>query len=384
MASVTQRIAEIKQPRLGYLPVHNLEIQQLEDNKLILNSDENIPPVVVGLAVDYLTRFMHTRNISKSFTIPLLSLDILRKSDQPNKENLVKEGIKYLNSIKGLDNESIIYACKLASIDYIFRTGYFPPVMFTDINPDLITIEHIKELTNRTLNFFSNDNQIIKHGMTFEGGYTDKVTSGDADFMTSDTLWDLKVSKSEPTSKYTLQLAMYWRLGLHSTNPEPYRKLRFLGIYNPRLNKVYRYDLLKISDNTIEDIDFDVIGYNSKMLKSKQNKPSIDTNNSKLFDILKASEKSFVKNTSLNDSDLNLLSTLQSESEIKEVLYLVKQIYQLSAEIEDCLSKDRLKNEKYYYLFKVLRNIHPNNKEETKNKLLAFIKLYKEVFDIDK
>ena len=49
---------------------------------------------------------------------------------------------------------------------------------------------------------------------TFEGGYTNIVSSGDGDYLTEDTLWDFKVSKEEPKSKYTLQLLMYYIMGV--------------------------------------------------------------------------------------------------------------------------------------------------------------------------
>ena len=67
--------------------------------------------------------------------------------------------------------------------------------------------------------------------MTFEGGYTHTVNAGDGDFMTADTLWDFKVSKKKPTKDHTLQLIMYWRMGLHSIHPE-YKNVRYLGIVN--------------------------------------------------------------------------------------------------------------------------------------------------------
>lgn len=381
MPSVVKRISEIKQPRAGYLPVSNLIIDQLEDDEIIFNTLENVSPIIVGLAVDYLTRFMYTGDLSNSFVVPLLSLDILRHSNHKDKDILVRMGVKYLNSIKGLDDESIIYACKLVSIDSIYRAGYFPTIIFDDINPDNITISHIRTLVTRTLKFFSKDNQIIKYGMVFDGGYTDKVTTGDADFMTSDTLWDLKVSQKEPTNKYTLQLAVYWRLGLHSNNPEPYKKLRFLGIYNPRLNKVYRYDLLKISDQTIEDIDYEVIGYDIRNLNKK--KKSFLKNRETILNLLKASELVFPNVSALNDNDFALVSSLQSEEEIRRVLYLIQQMYAISINIENCFSKDKNKYDKYNKSYQLLRNLKTNNEEDTREKLLAFIKLYKQIFEID-
>jgi hypothetical protein len=74
-------------------------------------------------------------------------------------------------------------------------------------------------------------------GFTFEGGYTDTVSKGDGDLTTAYTLWDFKVSKAKVKKEYTLQLLMYWRMGLHSVHPE-FQSIKYLGIYNPRLNQV--------------------------------------------------------------------------------------------------------------------------------------------------
>ena len=45
----------------------------------------------------------------------------------------------------------------------------------------------------RSLAFIENYGPIIKDGFTFEGGYTDIVSSGDGDYLTENTLWDFKV-----------------------------------------------------------------------------------------------------------------------------------------------------------------------------------------------
>lgn len=97
-------------------------------------------------------------------------------------------------------------------------------------------------------------------GLTFEGGYTGYVATGDGDFLTDDTLWDFKVSKQKLQNKYTLQLLMYWRMGLHSVHPE-YRNVKYLGIYNPRMNVVYRLDVNNIPADVISTVETEVIGY---------------------------------------------------------------------------------------------------------------------------
>ena len=97
-------------------------------------------------------------------------------------------------------------------------------------------------------------------GFTFEGGYTDVVNSGDGDFTTADTLWEFKVSKAKPKKEYTLQLLMYWRMGLHSKHSE-FKNVKYLGIYNPRLNIVYRLDVTDIPGEVISEVEKEVIGY---------------------------------------------------------------------------------------------------------------------------
>ena len=116
-------------------------------------------------------------------------------------------------------------------------------------------------MVKRSLAFWKEYGPIIKDGFTFEGGgYTDIVTSGDGDYLTKDTLWDFKVSKEEPKSKYTLQLLMYYIMGCHSKYSE-FKKIEKLGIFNPRKNKVYIVNISSISPEIIEEVSQEVIGY---------------------------------------------------------------------------------------------------------------------------
>ena len=57
MYSVTSRIKMIKQPRGGYLNPKFFEKIQLE-NKNELSEEENIHASLVGLAVDYMVRYI--------------------------------------------------------------------------------------------------------------------------------------------------------------------------------------------------------------------------------------------------------------------------------------------------------------------------------------
>lgn len=101
---------------------------------------------------------------------------------------------------------------------------------------------------------------VVWEGFTFDGGYTDRVTSGDGDLLTVDGLWDLKVSRWPPNPTYTLQLLVYWRLGLHSTHPE-YLGVRRLGLYNARSDTMWSVPVARIGADAVRAVERDVIGY---------------------------------------------------------------------------------------------------------------------------
>ena len=136
--------------------------------------------------------------------------------------------------------------------------GYRP---VNEIEPDISTITNIRTMVERSLKFLEKYGPKVLDGFTFEGGYTNIVSSGDGDFTTSDTLWDFKVSKLKPKKEHTLQLLMYWRMGLHSIHPE-FKDIKYLGIYNPRLNIVYQLAVDKISSYIISKVENEIIGYN--------------------------------------------------------------------------------------------------------------------------
>ena len=64
MKSVTQRIKEVKQPRGGYVNPRLFETHQLSVERQ-LNDEENIHATLVGLCVDYMTRFVLVTPVSE-------------------------------------------------------------------------------------------------------------------------------------------------------------------------------------------------------------------------------------------------------------------------------------------------------------------------------
>lgn len=251
MSSVTQRIKQIKQPRGGYLPPAQFSVTPLSDSRE-LRPAENIHASTVGLAVDYLTRCAFGTDPQTAFQISIAGAKLIGEESKAR---------ALVGKVKGLDKASIDAACKLSGYDVCFRAGptlYSRPV--EEIRPDADTTENIHIMVDRSLAFFRQYGPVIKDGITFEGGYTDLITSGDGDFLTEDTLWDFKVSSAKPTKDHTLQLLIYYLMGIHSIHPE-YECIQRLGLYNPRLNLIYLKEISQIPDDVIRTVSTEVIGY---------------------------------------------------------------------------------------------------------------------------
>lgn len=251
--SVTNRIKAVKQPRGGYIKPKDFKATQLDGGDADdLNPQENIHASLVGIAVDYLTRYVTGTDAEEAFHISHLGAQAV------GEEKLYR---MLLTQLDGLRDKSIRAACKLAGFDSAFRAGIMAYRPVQDIAPDADTIENVRTMVERAVRFFEQYGPKTLDGLTFEGGYTDTVSTGDGDFMTADTLWDFKVSKQKPNAKYTLQLLMYWRMGLHSVHAGEYKSVKYLGIYNPRSNVAYRLDVNAIPAEVISEVESEVIGY---------------------------------------------------------------------------------------------------------------------------
>ena len=289
MSSVTGRIAEIKQPYGGYLKPSEFRVTDLDDG-ITLNDTENLSGSSIGSTVDYLARFLSGTPFQEAFKIPLSGLKYALKY---NARIVSEQEYKALTTeITGLDDKSVIYACKLASFDIWSRDqSRAKQLAIGQSSPDTATIQNIQTMTKRTLTFFEKYGPIVEHGFRFDpaseqitledgsigynlapyydmmaerkgsyGGYTPTVEAGEGDYLTKDTIWELKVVKSRLTSQVTLQLLMYWIMGLNSKQKN-FMNIRYLGVFNPRLNKVYLYDLASISQETVRTVSKEVMCY---------------------------------------------------------------------------------------------------------------------------
>ncbi|MCM3324745.1 hypothetical protein [Cytobacillus kochii] len=111
MVSVTKRVKEFKQPRGGYIKPKDMTVLEFVDGKT-LHEDENIHTSLIGMAIDYLSRFSFGTLLEDAFRISIHGA--IKVNEFYYAEELLK-------GVKGLDDASIVNACKLVGYDVAFR-----------------------------------------------------------------------------------------------------------------------------------------------------------------------------------------------------------------------------------------------------------------------
>lgn len=258
MTTVTRRIQEVKQPRGGYINPRNLEAQALSDD-MALASVESVHASITGMAVDYLTRLANGSRPEEAFEISLRGAALLQQFGIPAVADAKKALVSLTSGVQP-DAAAVRAACQLVRYDVAYRAG---PGMYNphaQTQPDAATIQNIQVMVARSARFFAEYGPVTLDGFTFDGAYTDVVTAADGDFLTPDTIWDFKVSVKGPTKDHTLQLLMYYLMGRESGQSE-FQTITHLGVFNPRLNTVYRIKVADIPSEVISEVSRDVIGY---------------------------------------------------------------------------------------------------------------------------
>ena len=202
--------------------------------------------------VDYLTRFQVTGNLEEAFDIPILGAKILFHN-YGIRNNFI-ECLKLLELVKAGDISS---AVQLTTYDDVYRAGI---TYIQKLSPDEATIENIEIMLNRGVSFLKRFSE-VKIGMTFEGGYTNIVVNGDCDYLTDSSLIDFKVLRGNVTNNHTLQILMYYLMGLHSIHSSEFQKVKWLALFNPRKNVVYYINVRRIPEGVIDEVSREVIGY---------------------------------------------------------------------------------------------------------------------------
>ncbi len=254
---VSKAVKWIEQPRGGYLNPHAMQVSELNtDDYLYPSENESITGGEMGTTVDYLTRYILTGDIEKAFSISLKGAKIADMSDQA--EHL-------LNSIHGIDKVSVDAAIHLVAFDVYIRNpvsalmgGWNPPTLITDE-----TVSNVQTMVKRCLKLFDEYGKCLDCYLVFPGAYTKNIDSGDADFMTKDTIWDFKVSQKDISVRDTFQLLIYYLLSQHS-DLDKYGSINKIGTYNPRLNRLHLISVEEIDIRILKYLNKYIIGYDDE------------------------------------------------------------------------------------------------------------------------
>ena len=253
MLSITQRIGTAPQPRKGYLPIKQFTKNLYHDEEVIRDPGEESYSfsAIQGMVVDYLTRMKCGLAPLAAFKVSLMGAAAAGETDS---------ALNLINRIHGTDDESIVAACNLVQYDYAIRHA---PVYFRSESkePNEAIRHNIRVMVSRGEQFLKSQGGVISAGFTLEGGYTQLVSSGDGDFLTPHGLWDFKTSSRLPTSYDTLQVLMYYIMGLRSKKKE-FQKIESIGFFNPLFNVSFSIKVTDIPDRVFKKVSHDVIGYN--------------------------------------------------------------------------------------------------------------------------
>ena len=222
----------IEQPEGGHILPKPFEVKSLGEGGDALNPEGNVSLDLVASAVGYMTGVMSGELTESVFRFPLFVARRIGGDAFAVAQHLIDD-------INGLDNGSIINALKLSGFGNRFLVDPENYQPLEEINPDEVTIQNVRTMVKRLLRFFD---------------------AYDVKSPVSDTLWDLNVSTLRPTEAQALQLLIAWRKRLRSPLTW-WHDFKYLGIYNLRLDKVYRISVDAIPEDLINEIDRDVLGY---------------------------------------------------------------------------------------------------------------------------
>lgn len=266
-ASVTVILANIKQPRGGYLPLSNFDMESHCDDLRVVG-DYSIAPSLIGLAVDYGTRIALGNDPEETFEVATVGAAMVGASDVA--ESLIADIDAAALKSGEIDEKSVVSLCRLSGFDSAFRAGASAYRPVSEINPDRQTIADIGNLILRTKAFFDASAEPVIAGFTFEGAYTDDAGASDGDYICGDTLWDLKVSKNEPTIKNTMQVLLYYLMGLRSSKDE-FKAVTRIGLFNPWLQKSWSISVLDLDESFLSMVENDILGYTPRHARHSVN-----------------------------------------------------------------------------------------------------------------
>lgn len=245
--TITAFAKSIKQPKGGFLPVNLFKETRYDEYMNDLYPDENVSKSLIGTTVDNLTRVLLGVKPKEVYEPAIFGMMAVKD----NNSYLISRAID-------LDDEAIVAAYQLSFYEQIYRSGRKPPRGFKLELPDKHTIENIRVMINRSTNYFKQQKSIINSGEMLSMRCRSGSIYGDYDYLTEDSLIDMKVLSKKITSAHTLQIVLYWLAGTTSKK-KGFDNVKYLKFYNPRLNVEYSLDLDKLTLDILNPISYEVL-----------------------------------------------------------------------------------------------------------------------------
>jgi hypothetical protein len=288
MKSVTDKIKHIEQPENGYLSLDLFTERICGDTTPIVCS---IKPLYVGKIIDDVIHEIIRSDYSKIFRSEIngykTRLDWFstcfstgtKRSKQKQAHQIIEEDLK-----KHVEIEYMLSKLKLYAFDNDIKNmlnftygivqysiweddfGYISSrATVDDSRPKGLSLEDEEKLeiiNMRTLKWLQDSykKRIVPDFKFYPDGYSDFVKYGVGDFVCDNTLFDIKCIKEKPTIENTLQILMYYCMGLHSNN-RLYKDIDRIGIYSPVTNIEWTIAVKDIPKESIDTIFRDILCY---------------------------------------------------------------------------------------------------------------------------
>lgn len=238
-----------------------------DDKSDLQEGEESLKPTLMGTLIDYLTRIVIYKDL-KAF-------DFIKNTKNKKLIQQLKKDFKDIDYTQ-LTQENITLVTRLCLFEHSFRGNEYIDPLKENIEINTLTCDHIKTMLNRANNFFNKFGQpvLTQYKCSITTSLKEKTyveIYGDGDYLLQDALVDFKVSKNGPTQDYVRQLLIYY-IGLVGKDLKKKKvkreEIKYLIIFNPRLDMFYKLDLESISKASLGEVNKNI---SLELLKIKEN-----------------------------------------------------------------------------------------------------------------
>ena len=261
------------QPHGGFAPPKEMEEVLLDDDPrdryewLVDTTCKmgSLSPQIRGLVFDYLLRVELAimagaavdDAVLNAFQVSFMGANIAGRFDEAEKlaiklVELYKKQKRDRQRIAQVASELVIY-------DAVFRGAFYNPnAEVPKVNKDDKNALDLMLMAAEC--YLLEKEKIVSLGFSFRATGAENVCQSDGDLLTEDSIIEIKCSAKKPTSKHTLQLLLYYILGMHEY-PNEFKTIKFIKVLNPRLGRVYSYEIQKVGIDNLKHIEQKIMGY---------------------------------------------------------------------------------------------------------------------------